>query len=413
MLITNFTYNDFYNLIISILDSSFNISTTKISDVSELTNYVDIEFRKIIWPDYDHKYDSSIDNLSQMKKGALCIVQSSMEFTTILFSFPEEISNDILIIGPFLEIESDDNFIINLLDKNHLPDGLRKIISTYYNSLPVANSVKVILTLHTILGLFISNYDPSNMYYVDFSKNKPKLADYNYDDDSEFYIQYHKKYKSCLEDIFKCIRLGKDATQILNDYIELTGILKGSSIDKIKNNLYILNTQFESELLKEQISPAQVRQLSLKNQLEIETETSRIRLMKLPYIILKGYSNLISNYNLQKYSYTVRDAIEYINFNLQGDLSLATVSNAIKKNASFLSSQFKKETGCTITRYIQKKRIEESIRMLTYTDMNIQEISHAVGIYDLSWFSKLFKSITNMSPTKYRATMHNSKKDAN
>ena len=411
MLITNFTYNDFYNLITSVLDSSFNISITKICNFSDFDNYLDVEFRKIIWPNYGDEFNSNMNDILQMKKCALCIVQSAMEFTTIVFSFPKDISNDTLIIGPFLEIEPDDVFITNLLNKNHLPESLRKTISTYYNSLPIADSVKVILTLNTILGSFISTYDPANSYYIDFSKNKPKLTDYSYDHDSEFYIQYHKKYKSCLDDIFKCIRLGKDATQILNDYIELTGILKGSCMEKIKNNLYILNTQFESELLKETISPAQVRQLSLKNQSEIENETSRIKLIKIPYRILKKYSNLISNYNLQEYSFTVRRAIEYINYNLQGNLSLSTVSDAIKKNSSYLSNQFKKETGCTLTRYIQEKRIEESIRMLDSTNLTIQEISHLVGIDDLSWFSKLFKNITNMSPTKYRATMYNSKEE--
>ena len=414
MLITNFDYNDFYNLITSILDSSFNISITKIHDPSDFNNYVDIEFRKIVWPDYNHEYKANMDELLQMKKGALCILQSAMDFITIVFSFPREISTDIIVIGPFLEVEPDDTFVINLLNKNSLPEGLRKTISTYYNSLPVANALNVISTLHTVLGAFISDYDPSNMYYIDFSKNKPKLSDYNYDD-SEFYIQYHKKYKFCLEEIFKCLRLGIDATNILNDYIELTGILKGSCIDRLKNNLYILNTQFESELLKEHVSPVQVRQLYLKNQMEIEKETSRVKLIKLPYKMLKKYSDLLSNYNLQQYSYTVRSALEYINLNLQNNLSLSTISEAINKNSSFLSNQFKKETGNTVTRYIQEKRIEESIRLLTHTDMTIQEISYSVGIDDLSWFSKLFKSITNMSPTKYRANLHKSKneKDAN
>ena len=50
MLITNFTYNSFCNLLTSILDSSFNISTTKISNIDDFNNYIDIEFRKIIWP---------------------------------------------------------------------------------------------------------------------------------------------------------------------------------------------------------------------------------------------------------------------------------------------------------------------------------------------------------------------------
>ena len=66
----------------------------------------------------------------------------------------------------------------------------------------------------------------------------------------------------------------------------------------------------------------------------------------------------------------------------------------------------KKENGKTLTKYIQEKRIEEAIRMIANTDMTIQEISHSVGIDDLSWFSKLFKSITGVSPTKYRANMY-------
>lgn len=122
--------------------------------------------------------------------------------------------------------------------------------------------------------------------------------------------------------------------------------------------------------------------------------------------MLKRYTNLITNYNLKEYSYTIRDTIEHINFNLQSNLSLSTISKAIGKNPSFLSNQFKKETGKTVTKYIQEKRIEESIRMLTNTDMTIQEISHSVGIDDLSWFSKLFKNIIGVSPSKYKSNMY-------
>ena len=233
--------------------------------------------------------------------------------------------------------------------------------------------MNVISTLHKLLESFISNYDSSSMYYVDFSKNKPKLNKYvyNYNNDTKFYIEYHKKYKSYLNDIFNYTRYGKDATEILSNYIELTGILKNNCINKIKNNLYILNTQFESELLKEPISPAEIRKLSIKNQNKIENENNRIKLIKLPYKILRDYKNLLLTYNLKEYSYTVRSAIEYINYNLQSNLSLSIISSYIGKNASFLSNQFKKETGVTITRYIQEKRVEESIRMLYSSDLSI------------------------------------------
>ena len=411
MLKTTFDYDDFYNIISSLLNSSFNISTTKIGKISELSNYLNLEFRKLIWSNEDTN-NTMINGISEMKKNALCIVHSAMEFTTIVFSFSHEISNDTLFIGPFLENEPNDEFINYILKKNNIDKNFRNTITTYYKSLPIASSTKVVLTLHTLLESFITNYDSSSMYYVDFSKEKQNLSNYNHEKESGFYIEYHKQYKSYLNDIFKHARLGIDGTDILNAYFELTGVLKTNSIDKIKNNLYILNTQFESELLKEPVSTVQVRDLYIKIQLEIENETNVNRLIKIPYKMFKRYSNLILNFNLQEYSYTVRCAIEYINFNLQSNLSLSTISESIGKNSSFLSNQFKKETKKTITKYIQERRIEEAMRMLTYTDLTIQQISHLVGIDDLSWFSKLFKSITNMSPTKYRSDVHKSKKEA-
>ena len=196
MLITNFTYNNFCNLLMSILDSSFNISTTKISNIDDFNNYIDIEFRKIIWPDYNHMDKSTMDDLLQMKKNSLCILHSSVEFTTIVFSFSKEISNDILIFGPFLEVKPDDEFISNLLSKNNLPENLGQTFLTYYNALPVANSVNVVSTLHKLFESFISTYDSSSMYYIDFSKNKLDNYNHNDNDNTEFYIEYHKKYKS-------------------------------------------------------------------------------------------------------------------------------------------------------------------------------------------------------------------------
>ena len=49
-----------------------------------------------------------------------------------------------------------------------------------------------------------------------------------------------------------------------------------------------------------------------------------------------------NNFNLQNYSLTVRNAIEYINLNLNMELSLSSISEVLDKNPSFLSNQFKK-----------------------------------------------------------------------
>ena len=166
----------------------------------------------------------------------------------------------------------------------------------------------------------------------------------------------------------------------------------------------MLNSRLESSLLKSSIPGSHVYLLYKKIEVQIKNEVSLSSLEKLPYKILKNYCLLSNNFNLQNYSLTVRNAIEYINLNLNIELSLSSISEVLDKNPSFLSNQFKRETGKTITKHIQETRIEKAITLLTTTDLSIQEISESVGINDLSWFSKLFKKIVGVSPTQYRAT---------
>jgi YesN/AraC family two-component response regulator len=47
-------------------------------------------------------------------------------------------------------------------------------------------------------------------------------------------------------------------------------------------------------------------------------------------------------------------------------------------------------------------RIEESKHLLTSTDDSIVDICLAVGFEDQSYFSKVFKKYTGMTPKQYR-----------
>ncbi|MBE7055799.1 MAG: AraC family transcriptional regulator [Ruminococcaceae bacterium] len=43
------------------------------------------------------------------------------------------------------------------------------------------------------------------------------------------------------------------------------------------------------------------------------------------------------------------------------------------------------------------------LRSVAGTDLSIEEISHAVGISDTSYFSRIFKKHCGVTPTQYRA----------
>jgi two-component system response regulator YesN len=63
---------------------------------------------------------------------------------------------------------------------------------------------------------------------------------------------------------------------------------------------------------------------------------------------------------------------------------------------------FKKETGMSISDYLQQTRIEYAKELLLNTDQSVSEIANASGYSNLSYFSAIFKKITGTSPGEYR-----------
>ena len=63
---------------------------------------------------------------------------------------------------------------------------------------------------------------------------------------------------------------------------------------------------------------------------------------------------------------------------------------------------FKAVTGCTLTQYIQRRRISQAEQMLHQPGLSIEQISHAVGYTCVSRFSELFRRETGLLPSEYR-----------
>lgn len=66
---------------------------------------------------------------------------------------------------------------------------------------------------------------------------------------------------------------------------------------------------------------------------------------------------------------------------------------------------FKKETGMTLTNYVNKKRIEHAVYLLSSTDMQIQNIAQYCGIPDVNYFTKIFKKVMNKTPSEFKEEM--------
>ena len=92
----------------------------------------------------------------------------------------------------------------------------------------------------------------------------------------------------------------------------------------------------------------------------------------------------------------------YINENLEMDLTRSDLAAQIYVHPDYLSHIFKEKVGMSVSQYIMHARLEESKILLRSTKKSISEISHQVGYPNTSYFSRLFKRATGMTPTEYR-----------
>lgn len=94
--------------------------------------------------------------------------------------------------------------------------------------------------------------------------------------------------------------------------------------------------------------------------------------------------------------------LDYMEEHYNTHLTLGKLADHFHFNPSYLSSYFSKHHQEGFSEYLNHVRIKNAQKMLEETNMSISAISEAVGYSDPSYFTKVFKKLTTMSPSTYR-----------
>ena len=98
----------------------------------------------------------------------------------------------------------------------------------------------------------------------------------------------------------------------------------------------------------------------------------------------------------------IQKAVEYINQHITENISMDDICREIHISKYHFSRQFKKVTGFTVMDYVLKTRIVAAKNMLTDTTLPISEISSRCGFSSTSYFCRVFKEHTDLTPLQYR-----------
>ncbi len=116
-------------------------------------------------------------------------------------------------------------------------------------------------------------------------------------------------------------------------------------------------------------------------------------------------SDLMYQIVLQKnknFSSYVQSAISYIKDHYAQPITLKEIAGSIGISTSYLSSNFKAETGTGLSNYISYYRIQIACSLLRTTNDLVSQIATSVNIPDTTYFSKQFKKYVGTTPSEYR-----------
>lgn len=99
----------------------------------------------------------------------------------------------------------------------------------------------------------------------------------------------------------------------------------------------------------------------------------------------------------------VRRARDYILAHISEPITTEALSKELGMNRTYLCSLFAEETGLTINQYVTQVKIEEAKRLMEITSKSIAEIAEYLGYSTQSYFQRVFKSHTGMTPGECRS----------
>ena len=98
----------------------------------------------------------------------------------------------------------------------------------------------------------------------------------------------------------------------------------------------------------------------------------------------------------------VRKAVSYLTSHLDENIRITDVAEEVGVAPAYLQRIFRQSTGMTIVDYLNKQRIQQSKRLLMFTDDPVMDVAVAAGFNSRQHFFRVFQAETGLSPREFR-----------
>ena len=313
-----------------------------------------------------------------------------------------------ILVGPFLMDHPDSLLIQDIAKRYTIPTNALLELYDESNYIKVLTP-KLVTQISKLIYFLFSNLIIESKQLMNISQEKfhqqskinESIQRYKFDTQKPESSYPFEKEK----ELMTKVKTGnaQDAKGILNDLLGYVFFSEGNSIDVIKSRAIELcsllsRAAIEGGAPKENI--LKINNNFLKTLTEIKDfEDLCFKLQEIVEVFTDSMFNITPTKNTE----LIKKAIGYIAENFSTNLTLDDVANYVHLNPSYFSSLFKQSTGSSFKEYLNMVRIEESKRLLSNTDYSVINIAVATGFENQSYYSKVFKKLTGLTPRQYRS----------
>jgi AraC-like DNA-binding protein len=204
--------------------------------------------------------------------------------------------------------------------------------------------------------------------------------------------------------LLAAMRRGDNETgrKILNELLEIALVSNPGNIKIIRLRAIELATLLSRAAAGDDAGDSSILEINDHCIRKIQESKNMEELAGSLYLVLDRVAGRLFSFKGIRHASALRRAERFIRENYTRKISLRETAEISGLSAPYFSTIFREEMGENFSTYINRLRVEKAALMMRETGMILNEIAEACGFEDQSWFSKIFKSHTGMSPGKYR-----------
>lgn len=383
---------------------------SNIIDENHLSEDIDMGIRRLL--NLENDYTAFFSQCFGKSRNDVVVVTDMFLCTYVFIPLPENENNSILVLGPYTKSLITKNTINKKTVESSLPAYINQQLEKFYSAIPYIPNDDIILSLVNsiceVAFKSIENFSVVNLIWQRDSDivYTPKNSEHTKEIDPWLTIQFLERRYAIENELINAVSKGlTHKAEMIFSNIKPENALESRLTDNLrntKNYMIILNTLLRKAAEQGKVHPYHIDLVSSDLALKIEAMQASDECEDLLKYMVKKYCRLVNKHSQKSYSLLIQKVTTQIESDLSSDLSLNSLASIFGVNPSYLSSLFKKETGVTLTEYVNKKRVERAKELLLSTNLQIQNISQRCGILDVNYFTKTFKKHTGLTPKKYR-----------